>query len=135
MHTLSETDEQEDIGYPLKLTDIVGFIKYNDTFFAHLCRDLLGDLRIEEVVERVDDDIEIRELRSVSARLWSVPFKTHHSSDDEVWADAFLLSVLFHVVQGVNARRYEIAGVVIVQFLRKGRHVSADDTRIDRPTS
>ena len=45
-----------------QLTDVVSLVKYDDRVLAHLFRHLLSDFRVQEVVERVDDDGGMREL-------------------------------------------------------------------------
>lgn len=44
-------------------TDVVRLVEDDDGILAHLLRDLLGDFRVEEVVEGVDDDADLSELR------------------------------------------------------------------------
>jgi hypothetical protein len=46
-----------------RLTNVVRLVKDDDRVFAHVLRDLFGDFRVEEVVERVDDDVGVHELR------------------------------------------------------------------------
>lgn len=45
-------------------TDVVRLVKDDDRVLAHVLRDLLGDLGIEQVVERVDDDARVDELQT-----------------------------------------------------------------------
>ena len=52
-------------------------VEDDDGILAHLLRDLLGDFRVEEVVEGVDDDADLSELR-----VWRGKTRSERHSGD-----------------------------------------------------
>ena len=44
-------------------TYVVGFVKDDNGVLGHLLRDLFGDLGIQQIMERIDDDVYKRHLR------------------------------------------------------------------------
>jgi hypothetical protein len=97
----------------------VRFVENDDALFAELGRDILGDFRIEEVVEREDDNVEVWQLSVGLAFLTRqvAEFETHHASNSEVGADPLLLSIPLDVVKCVYTSRDQVARFVVVQFL------------------
>jgi len=67
MHTLSGQAVSESlVSQPMVLTDVVRLIENHDALLAHFRRDVLCDLRIEEVVEGINHDVEVWQLRTIS---------------------------------------------------------------------
>jgi hypothetical protein len=96
----------------------VGFIEDDDAFLAELGRDVLGDFRIEEVVEGEDDNVEVWQLSvGLALRRQVADFETYHASNSEVRTDPLLLSIPLDVVQGVYTSRDQVARFIVVQFL------------------
>lgn len=84
-------------------TDVVRLVKDNDRLPAQLLRDLLGNLGIEQVVERVDDDVDER----------------HHPPEGKVGADVMLAAVVLDVLEREDSGREEVAWLTRSEDLQK----------------
>ena len=131
------------------LTDVVRLVKYDDRIFAHVLRDLFGDFGVEEVVERVDDDVGVHELRREGSRVSAVGWAecrqrnrwqlrrlrerqigtidisrqlspTHHAPNGKVRTDAVLLAVRLHVFEGMHSSRQQVIRLEFAEVLRGG---------------
>ena len=87
------------------------FVEYYNRVFGHFFRDLLRHFRIEEVVERVNDDINKRHLNlrneSVLHKM-KVNMQTDRTPDSKVRASATISPVLQDIRQSPDARWQEI---------------------------
>lgn len=111
MHTLSA---QHRISSDLRRikqrrrTDIVSLVKDNDRVLAHLLGDLFGNFRIEQIMERVDDDADGGE----------------HPPHGEVGTDTVLYPVGFDVVEGPYAVWNQRVGIEFAKFLYESQLVT-----------
>lgn len=96
-------------------------VKDDDAVRAELFRDLVGDLGIKEIMERIDDDIDEGHLES-EVRVRNAPScgtrcQTHHSSQCKVRADPVLATILLDVVQRKDALREQVSWLALAEFL------------------
>lgn len=93
------------------------FVKDYDTLLAQFSRDILGYFGIKQIMERENDNIEIRQLLGKLSSSYFGLCETDHSSYCKIWTDTFLLPILLDVVQSMYTSRYKITCLVIIQFL------------------
>ena len=79
----------------------MGLVENDNAIFAELTRHTLGNLRVEKIVVRVDDDVA----------------EGKHSSDREVRTRSGLLAVVKQRLERINATGNQVVLVVVVQFL------------------
>ncbi len=102
-------------------TNIVSLVEYNDGIFGHLFRDLLGHLRVEQIMERINDNIYKRHLHLVGqfeAGHTLFEEKSYHSSNGEIRADSFITPELQDICQGPYSRWYQLPRFSLSQCLQ-----------------
>ena len=99
----------------------MSLVKYNNGILGHLFGDLLRHLRVEQIMERINDNIYKRHLHLVGqfdAGHTLFKDKSYHSSNSEIRADSFITPELQDICQGPYSRWYQLPGFSLSQCLQ-----------------